>query len=141
MSLNLSNYEDRAKHRADISKLTLTANERKRWIRILEELTMNDGSSEDKAMVLSLLNGSKSERNTVDFSDGEQIIHGVLQGAFSSNIESSLLLFYIYTQFTPYGQWTVDSDKELSHLSVKGQHTVSTYKTRCSVAYQEPYKS
>ena len=62
MSVSITSYEDRQRHKADISNLKLTATERKRWIMILEELVMNGGSSEDKATVLNLLNGSETER-------------------------------------------------------------------------------
>ena len=65
MSLSISNYEDRQRHKADISKLNLSSQERKRWMMILEDLVLNDGSTEDKALALNMLNGSQAERKSV----------------------------------------------------------------------------
>lgn len=62
MSISITNYEDRQRHKADLSNFQLTASERKRWIMVLEDLVMNGGSSEDKAVVMNLLNGSREER-------------------------------------------------------------------------------
>ena len=73
MSLSISNYEDRQRHKADISKLNLSSVERKRWMMILEDLVLNDGSTEDKALALNMLNGSQSERKTVD-NAGEVVV-------------------------------------------------------------------
>ena len=73
MSLSISNYEDRQRHKADISKLTLSNAERKRWFFILEELVMNDGNTEDKALALSMLNGSQGERRSVPAELGNEL--------------------------------------------------------------------
>jgi len=65
MSVTVSNYEDRQRHKADISKLKLSQLERRRWMFILEELVQNDGSDADKALALNMLNNSQGEHKSL----------------------------------------------------------------------------
>tara|TARA_R110002096_G_C14326001_1_gene700899 strand:+ start:247 stop:471 length:225 start_codon:yes stop_codon:yes gene_type:complete len=61
MSLQLSNYEDRQRHKADISKLTLNPDERKVFMKILQHQLMNGESDEKIAITIGLINNSKDK--------------------------------------------------------------------------------